>query len=264
MAVPYTGSTADQPNATGWETGPVSIPTALRPVPEVVARIAAGRPTTPVWDNEVGGLTFQIGRGADREFVKVAYPHPAVDLHREAAKLRWAARYLTVPAVIGIGRDGPLEWLHTAGLPGATAVHPRWIADPRPAVRAIATGLRALHDRLPVDHCPFSWSVPSRLAPLSEAARRGLPDPPPVDRLVVCHGDACAPNTLLTDDGAWSGHVDFGELGVADRRADLAVAAWSLGHNYGGDWSAEFFAAYGVPPDPDRIDFYLRLWDAEE
>jgi aminoglycoside phosphotransferase len=76
-----------------------------------------------------------------------------------------------------------------------------------------------------------------------------LADIPPVDRLVVCHGDSCAPNTLLTDDGRWSGHVDLGELGVADRWADLAVATWSTEWNYGPGWDKLLLQAYGVPPD---------------
>jgi kanamycin kinase len=232
------------------------------PVPDVVMRIAAGRPVYPTWVNEIGGLTFQVDDGERREFVKVAPPHPEVD--REAAKLRWASTYLTVPAVLGVGRDGALEWLHTAGLPGRSAVDPRWIADPQTAVRAIATGLRAMHDRLPVDSCPYSWSVRSRLAAVPETARRRLPNPPSIDKLVVCHGDACAPNTLISDDGEWSGHVDFGDLGIADRWADLAVAEWSLGYDYDGDWRAEFFDAYRVAPDHDRLDYYIRLWDAGE
>jgi kanamycin kinase len=231
----------------------VSVPVEDVPVPDVVLRIAAGRPISPVWNNEIGGLTFQIGHGEGREFVKVAPPHPEADLHREAAKLRWATPYLTVPTVLGVGCDGALEWLHTAGLPGRSAVDPAWIAHPLTAVRAIATGLRAMHDRLPVESCPFSWYDPSRLR-----------DPPPVDKLVVCHGDACAPNTLMSDDGRWCGHVDFGDLGIADRWADLAVAEWSLGYNFEGDWRAEFFDAYGVAPDQDRLDYYLRLWDAGE
>ena len=89
-----------------------------------------------------------------------------------------------------------------------------------------------------------------------------MTDPCPVDRLVVCHGDACAPNTLIDDDGRCCGHVDLGDLGVADRWADLAVAAWSLGYNYEGDWRDEFFDAYGVAPDEERLDYYLRLWEA--
>ena len=43
--------------------------------------------------------------------------------------------------------------------------------------------------------------------------------------------------------------------------ADLAVAEWSLRYNYGGDWRDEFFDAYGVAPDQDRMDHYLRLWE---
>lgn len=214
--------------------------------------IAAGRSVTPAWANEIGGLTFQVGDGAGREFVKVAPPNPEVDLHHEAAKLHWAAQYLTVPQVLGVGRDGALAWLHTAGLSGRSAVDPHWMAHPRQAVRAIAAGLRAMHDRLPIDSCPYTWSVSSR----------ELPEPPPVDKLVVCHGDACAPNTLIDDDGHWCGHVDFGDLGIADRWADLAVAEWSLGFNYGGQWRTEFFEAYGIEPDEDRLDYYLALWNA--
>jgi kanamycin kinase len=154
------------------------------------------------------------------------------------------------------------DWLHTAGLPGASAVHPRWLARPRQAVRAIGAGLRALHDGLPVAACPFDWSVPARLPALTPQQRDDLPDPPPVDKLVVCHGDACAPNTVIDGAGRCCGHVDLDQLGVADRWADLAVAALSLGWNYpGGSWDAEFFTAYGVDPDPARLDFYARLWN---
>ena len=108
------------------------------------------------------------------------------------------------------------------------------MADPAAAARAIGAGLRLLHDALPVDDCPFDWSVaepPGRHC-RADARRRGLADPPPIDRLVVCHGDACAPNTLIDDDGHCSGHVDLGDLGVADRWADLAVATLSLDWNY--------------------------------
>lgn len=90
----------------------------------------------------------------------------------------------------------------------------------------------------------------------------------PVDRLVVCHGDACAPNTLIDDDGRCCGHVDFGDLGVADRWADLAVATLSLGWNYPGrNWESEFYDAYGLElrePDTLRIDYYRRLWQAPD
>ena len=82
-------------------------------------------------------------------------------------------------------------------------------------------------------------------------------------RLVVCHGDACAPNTLLDGDGRVVGHVDLGALGLADRWADLAVASWSTCWNYGDGWEQQLLSAYGVEPDPSRLAYYRLLWDLD-
>ncbi len=125
-------------------------------------------------------------------------------------------------------------------------------------MQAIGAGLRMLHDRLSVPSCPFDWSAASRLSTLTPAYRARLGEPPPVDQLVVCHGDACVPNTVIHDGALVAtcrGHVDFGSLGVADRWADLAVATLSLGWNYPGRV---------VEPDPVRIDYYRRLWQASD
>jgi len=78
---------------------------------------------------------------------------------------------------------------------------------------------------------------------------------------VVCHGDACAPNTLIGDDGRFVAHVDLGHLGVADRWADLAVAAWSTEWNFGPGYDAIVYEAYGTSPDAARIAYYRLLWD---
>jgi kanamycin kinase len=246
----------------------LSFPSSPPPVPAVVQRFAVGRPVRAVWVNEEGGATFRVGAAGSRvsgaEFIKVANANGA-GFAGEAERLCWAARYVTVPRVLGWGIDGQRAWLRTRGLPGLSAVHPRWLAAPDIAVRAIGAGLRALHDRLPVRACPFEWSVRSRLAKLTPADRTRLGDAPPIDRPVVCHGDACSPNTLIDDDGRCCGYVDLGDLGVADRWADLAVATLSLGWNYPRRvWDAEFFAAYGVEPDPVRIDYYRRLWQSED
>ena len=78
---------------------------------------------------------------------------------------------------------------------------------------------------------------------------------------MVCHGDACAPNTLLDEDGSCTGHVDLGQLGVADRWADLAIATWSTEWNYGPGWESALLHAYGVDADPERTAYYRLLWD---
>jgi kanamycin kinase len=80
--------------------------------------------------------------------------------------------------------------------------------------------------------------------------------------LVVCHGDACSPNTLIGDDGQWSAHVDLGALGTGDRWADLAVAAMSTEWNYGPGWEGALLKAYGISADPARLAYYRELWNA--
>ena len=191
------------------------------------------------------------------------FPHPELDFAAEAERMRWAQRWVVVPEVLDLGTDADSQWLRTRALPGRSAVSAFWKARPRMAARGIGAGLRALHDRLPVADCPFSWSVESRVtrAPARQA-RELLTTAPPVDRLVVCHADACVPNTLLDDRGAPVGHVDLGCLGVADRWADLAVATYSLAWNFPGDWEDELLDAYGIARDEERIPYYRRLWDA--
>jgi kanamycin kinase len=239
----------------------VTVPTGPIDVPDVVLAIAAGRNIRAVWVNDFGGVTFEVGHGVGRQFVKTAPPEYPHLLAAEAERLGWAGEFVTVPQVLGVA-DG---WLHTAGLTGRSAVDARWQAQPRTAVHAIGAGLRLLHDRLPVPDCPFDWSVPTRLVrEVPPAARAALADAPPVDELVVCHGDACAPNTLIDDDGTVSGHVDFGELGVADRWADIAVALLSLTWNFGAGWEDALLQAYGIAADPMRIAYYQRLWQAAD
>jgi kanamycin kinase len=228
-----------------------------------------------VWLNEIGGQTFEVGGGDDRFFVKWS---PADDLSVEAARMRWAAPFTPVPKVLDHGSDDDGWWLVTTPLPGTSAVNARWKAEPAAAVTGIGEGLRALHDALPVASCPFSWSVSERLShslhvdPASwhaehqqlsvEEALEFLADEPLTDEdLVVCHGDACAPNTLIGAGGRWSGHVDLGSLGIADRWADLAIATWSAGWNYGPGWEGLLLDAYGVEPDPERTRYYRLLWD---
>lgn len=231
------------------------------PVPDAVSRLAAGRPVRPVWENQLGGLTFEVGSGSTGCFVKWAPRGSGIDLAGEAERLRWARPHTPVPEVLDIGDDADGgSWLALASLPGRSAVDPRWVADPASAVRAIGHGLRRLHDAAPVRECPFDWSIDARVASAPEAEQGRLAAAPDVDRLVVCHGDACAPNTLLLDDGTWSGHVDLGALGVADRWADLAVATWSTEWNFGPGWERPLLDAYGVAPDPERTAFYRLLW----
>jgi kanamycin kinase len=138
-----------------------------------------------------------------------------------------------------------------------TAGRPVRAARYTPVPRVLGDGadrLRMLHDALPVDSCPW--------------VRTDFGDAPPVDRLVVCHGDACAPNTVIDAHGGCCGHVDLGALAVADRWADLAIATLSLAWNYATAHQAhledDLLEPYGIDRDGVRIDYYRRLWQAPD
>jgi kanamycin kinase len=216
--------------------GPVEIPELVRAFVRNVGALDA------VWLNQFGGLTFHDG---DR-YLKWN-PLGPVDLDDERVRLAWAAPRHPVPEVLEFRRDDHGQLLVTSALKGAGAVTAEWISAPRSAVRAIAEGLRALHE-LPAAECPFvcRW-----------AATDGVPDAD----LVVVQGDPCAPNTIIGSDARFAAHVDLGRLGTGDRWSDLAVASMSLDWNYGPGWQDEFFEAYGIAPDADRIQHYRALWD---
>lgn len=208
-------------------------------LPSRVRELVGDADVEPVWLNLEGGLTLRVGR--DR-YLKWA----PTTLTREIDRLRWAARYHPVPRVLDNGTD----WMLTEAIDARSAVE----TDGATAARALGAGLRALHDALPTADCPFEWSAESR-------GGRGTP---PIDLLVVCHGDACVPNTLVDANGSWVAHVDLGRLGRADRWADLAVASMSLGWNFGEGFETAFFDAYGIDRDELRIRFYRDLWNQSD
>ncbi|WP_164234688.1 aminoglycoside 3'-phosphotransferase [Microbacterium hydrocarbonoxydans] len=240
----------------------MSFPSPGVAIPARVRHLAGDAALIPVWENGIGGLTF---RTDDGRYIKWGPLDLEANMRDEAERMRWARDWITVPEVVEQGQDAAEEWLVTVALDARSAVDPRWHGDPRVAVRAVGEGLRALHEAVPVDGCPWTWSVPARLA---NAARRGiripaeLADAPPIDRFVVCHGDACMPNTLLDAAGRPVAFVDLAALGTADRWADIAVASMSTEWNCGPGWEDELIAAYGVTPDRERLAYYRELWNA--
>ncbi len=251
-------------------------------VPAALMRFLDVEPYEFVWRNEIGGLTLRLGQPSSAVYVKWMPPTDGEDLSGEVARLAWAVDYTPVPVVIESGSDDGGSWIVTRGIDAQNAVTPRWRGDPLTATTALGRGLRALHDTLPVESCPFDWSLRRRRAEVERRFARGAYDyhefgwdlaglsvtaameelrSPPEEDLVVCHGDACAPNTLLDDEGNWTAHVDFGRMGVADRWADLAVAAWSAVWNYGPEWEDNVYRAYGCEPDALKIRYYRLLWE---
>jgi kanamycin kinase len=201
----------------------------------------------------------------------------------EAERTVWASSYLPVPRVLDHGVTRESSWLLTEGINGIDATATVFLQDVAGLITRLASGLRRFHSA-PVEACPFQFRsadaiqlVQSRLAAGQiDAARDFHPEfaamtaeaaveelvanVPETETLVVCHGDYCVPNVLLRGTDV-AGFVDLGELGVADRWWDLAVATWSLTWNFGPGYEDQFLESYGAPRDDRRIRFYRLLYD---
>ena len=225
-----------------------------QPIPAAVLALTPNASPELVWRNELGGLTFRVGE----RFVKWNPKESGIDVRLERDRLGWISDRHPAPRVVLFGEDSHEQWLVTEALDGEHAVGDEWRRRTPEAVAAIATGLRALH-AVPVSGFPDAWIADSW------ANRRpaGLGPAPAIDHPVVVHGDACAPNTQISREGAWTGNTDFGDLTIGDRWADLAIASMSLDWNFGEGHQGAFFEAYGIEPDPERIAYYRALWDLE-
>jgi len=238
---------------------------------------AVGEALTLITEPRVRGLlraNAWLVRGRDRDILVDCGP----------ARMRWAvAAGLPVPAVVATCRSGRADWLLTDGLPGRDATVSDLRAEPERLVPLLASGLRRFH-QTPAGDCPFRFGPDEAMDDAARRVRAGLVKPEdmhpehahlnPVAALaeaarlrparkpdlVLCHGDYCLPNVLI-EAGRVSGFVDLGELAVADRWSDLAVATWSVTWNLGPGWEELFLASYGVSADPQAIAFYRLIYD---
>jgi aminoglycoside phosphotransferase len=243
--------------------------------------VSTGRTHAVVRRSRDGRAYAKTGSGAARE-----------ELSDERDRLLWLATTdLPAAAVLDWADDGESATLTTAALPGVPLSELPASAAAA-GVEALASFLRRLHT-VGRDDCPFErWlAVTMALARVNvdhgrvdeadfDHERDGRPAQALLDDLlelrpkaeklepgdlVVCHGDACLPNFLVDPETVEvTGMIDVGRLGVADRHLDLALAARSVSDTplnpaYGPAAAEAMLAAYGLPADPWRLDFYRLL-----
>jgi kanamycin kinase len=253
-------------------------------VPNGVRSPYEGWRWTLAWNHPGGGVFRLEAPSGETRFLKLTAGPRAPRLQPEAHRLRWAGAYLPVPEVLDTGSENGVDWLLTTGLPGRDGTSPELLAEPAKLVATLARGLRHFHEAAPVSGCPFDFRLDVALAQVQQRAATSLIDPeedfhpdhgdlslgeavarleamrPSEEDLVVCHGDYCFPNALI-ENGEVTGYLDLGELGVADRWWDLAVASWSTTWNVGPGYEDLFLTAYRIEPDRERIAYYRLLYD---
>ena len=242
-------------------------------------RQLAGRDAVDVTIGKSGAAVWRVDDGAAPLFLKSEPAHPLSEMPGEAARLAWLAdTAVAAPKLIDHFEQDGRYWLLMTALPGQDLTHP--VDRPQEIVQILATALRQMHGLDPLS-CPFDHRLDARLATGAANVAAGRVDesdfdtehegwtaaavlnwlqanrPPPGD-LVVTHGDVSLPN-LMAAGGTFTGFIDCGRLGVADRWQDLAIACRSLTYNCGRDHVSAFLDAYGAPWDEQRSRYYNAL-----
>ena len=214
-------------------------------------------------------------------YLKTEMSHPLGELAGEVSRLRWlASEGIACPEVIAHQTDEEREWLLMSALPGADLVSADHLS-PVERVRILADALRRLHG-LDIAACPFDHRLKNKIAEARARLLAGRVDEddfdgyrlgrsaqdlfreleekrPKTEDLVVTHGDACLPN-FMADGGCFSGYIDCGRLGVADRHQDMALACGSIERNFGKALVADFLKAYGnFELHPEKAAYYRLL-----
>jgi aminoglycoside 3'-phosphotransferase-2 len=211
---------------------------------------------------------FRLEReGAPTLYLKRETRSAHGELADEAARLRWlSGQGLPCPDIIAFTTDDDYDWLLMSALPGRDLASDSTL-DAEAQVMMLASALRALHS-LDIASCPFDHRWSKRLAVAERRMRAGLVDeedfdesrlgrsaadlyselyrmPVGAEDLVVTHGDACLPNFVGSDD-VFTGYIDCGRLGVADRYQDIALSCRSMAANFGEAFVEPFCRHYGI------------------
>jgi len=214
-------------------------------------------------------------------YLKTEFIDSLGELSGEVARLRWlASQGLACPQVIAHERDNEREWLLMSALPGADLVSEEGMS-PTERVHLLANALRRLH-AVGIATCPFDHRLDNKIAEAKAHLFAGRVDEedfdderlgrsaqdlfreleeirPATEDFVVTHGDACLPN-FMADGGRFSGYIDCGRLGVADRHQDIALACISIERNFGKELISEFLKVYGdFKPQAEKLTYYQLL-----
>jgi len=241
------------------------------------------------------GKTEELGKSGAQVLLYDDYVlkiRPAGDWDTEDVKiLRWLNGKAPVPQVAAHEVWNDRDWLLMTRIQGQELCRPEVMNNPTLLLDCMAEALNTLW-LIPIADCPFERTVTENLSHAEEAILSGHFDPsdcepetfgpggfenpeallnwlksnqPPQDR-VVTHGDFCLPN-LFTDGKRFTGFIDVGSVGVADRWMDLALGWRSLKHNSDGHYGKvylnidpdDLFRAAGVQKDEEKLWYYILL-----
>ncbi|MBQ6878143.1 MAG: aminoglycoside 3'-phosphotransferase [Oscillospiraceae bacterium] len=213
-------------------------------------------------------------------------------LKNEHEMMGWLKNKISVPKILCDVLENGLDYTLMTKIPGKMSCEEEYMSRPEFLVSVLSDALKMLWE-IDISDCPVKNDLSTVLCEAEYRVEHGfvdvddaepetfgkngyrspeellkwLCDNRPEEDFVLSHGDFCLPNIFIADD-KFSGFVDVGRTGVADRYQDIALCFRSLRHNfdgtycgksYGGYADSMLFDALGLKPDFDKIRYYILL-----
>lgn len=202
-------------------------------------------------------------------------------LENEYSNYKWLEKRTKVPEVIFYSRHNKTDFLCMTELRGYSLDHFIGEISPDEVIRRFSETLKSLHS-LVLDQTTLVQNLDQRLLQAEKNLKENRIDiselepenkdlglinlhekllslKPSTHELVFTHGDYCFDN-LIFDNEKFSGFIDLGNAGVADKYQDIALAVRSITHEFGKDLVSLFFDVYGLNHiDYKKIEFYQLL-----
>ncbi len=210
----------------------------------------------------------------------------------EHLMMKWLKNKVSVPEIICNITENGKNYLLMSKIAGKMSCDDEFMKNPKQLVFVLANAIKTLWN-VDISACPVKndlstvletaeYRVEHGLVDVEDAepetfGKGGFKDPQellgwiydnrPEEDFVLSHGDFCLPNVFIND-GKFSGFVDIGRMGVADRYQDIALCYRSLKHNFSGKFGGKiyggfdekmFFDALGIEPDFEKIRYYILL-----
>lgn len=223
---------------------------------------------------------FKVKKDNNIYFIKMA---SLGLLTNEYNALKWLDKKLLVPKIVMYDIHNNSEFLITEKLDGEMVCSDDMVKDIDLGIKVISEAFKNLYS-IDYSTCPFDVSLDYKLNLVSENIKRGLINYDNLsddikarfksldeilkylynnkfdEELCFSHGDTSLPN-IFCKDGKFSGFIDVGECGIADKWFDLAICQKSIRRNYGKEAIDKFYKELGIIPDTNKINYYLLMME---
>lgn len=202
-------------------------------------------------------------------------------LTKEYNALKWLKGKLEVPEIVLYDCDKENEFLITRSLDGEMTCSDNYVKNPDLALMVIKDAFDKIYE-VDISNCPFDTSNRRRLSLVTNNVKKGLVKTEDLSKetiekygtvenvlkylldnqfpeeLCFSHGDPSLPNIFGIRD-KFTGFIDVGECGVADKWFDIAICEKSIRRNLGEEYVSKFYEMLNIKQDKEKVSYYILM-----